>query len=300
VTAAPPGSTDFKKYLDVDSIGAWTTDFPYVVSPEKVAEYSRATNEFSMPARLDNLAPPMFAAVVSGQVMSAAFRIAMPLGDPPGLQRVHGEHDITFAKHLTVGMRLRSRARFVGVRPSSAGAVVVLRMETRDEDDSVTSEQYLTTIVPGLEVPGSFGSNPPPFRLEGGAGSSRPERVVERTDPDQTYRYGPASGDMARFHLDEAYARSVGAPGIILQGLCTMAFITRAVVRTTCAEDQRRLTRIALRFSRPVFPGQEITTSIWRNGAEGTRAVFGFDATSSNGVVARYGRAEVEQEGVRH
>jgi acyl dehydratase len=54
-----------------------------------------------------------------------------------------------------------------------------------------------------------------------------------------------------------------GLPGIIVHGLCTMAFTAKVIVDHLCAGDPTRLKRLAVRFSRPVFPGDTITTKVW-------------------------------------
>ena len=90
--------------------------------------------------------------------------------------------------------------------------------------------------------------------------------VTYRFDEDQTFRYAEASGDPVRIHLDDAAARAVGLPGIIIHGLCTMAFCGRAVIESVAGGDPTRLARLAVKFSRPVLPGQEITVRIYDHG----------------------------------
>ena len=42
-------------------------------------------------------------------------------------------------------------------------------------------------------------------------------------------------------HLDEEFAKSVGLPGIIIHGLCTMAFTSWAAIQNLAAGDPDRL-----------------------------------------------------------
>jgi Acyl dehydratase len=118
--------------------------------------------------------------------------------------------------------------------------------------------------------------------------------VVARVDEDQTFRYADASGDRMPIHLDDGVARSVGLPGIIVHGLCTMAFAGRAVVEESCPGDPERLRRLAVRFSRPVLPGQEITTHLYAAGEDQGVTRFGFEALNPEGqAVVKDGWAEV-------
>jgi acyl dehydratase len=86
----------------------------------------------------------------------------------------------------------------------------------------------------------------------------------------------------------------MGLPGIIVHGLCTMAFTSRAVIESFCPEDPSRLKRIAVRFSATAFPRNTITTSLW-TGADG---IVHFETTSEEGTsIIKDGLAEIAAEG---
>jgi acyl dehydratase len=87
--------------------------------------------------------------------------------------------------------------------------------------------------------------------------------VAQTIDLDQTSRYAAASGDLNPIHVDANVAKVAGLPGIIVHGLCTMAFTAKVIVDQLCAGDPARLKRLAVRFSRPIFPGDTITTKAW-------------------------------------
>jgi acyl dehydratase len=108
--------------------------------------------------------------------------------------------------------------------------------------------------------------------------SGEPEKTLPaKVDEDQTFRYRDASGDYNPIHVDDEIARAVGLPGMIVHGLCTMAFTSWAAVVSLCDGDPRRLKRIAVRFSQPVLPGQEITTKFFSGGR--------FETVSDSGVI---------------
>jgi len=86
-------------------------------------------------------------------------------------------------------------------------------------------------------------------------------------------------------HLDEAFARNVGLPGIIVHGLCTMAFTSWAVLTAVGDSDPTRLGRLAVRFSQPVLPGEAITTSIWDAGTDGSGHTVAFSTVNPDGAL---------------
>jgi len=106
---------------------------------------------------------------------------------------------------------------------------------------------------------------------------------------DQTIRYAAASGDDFAIHLDDEFARQVGLPGRIMHGLCTMAFAGRAVLEAAEIDDPRAVKRIAVRFSAPLFPGEDVTTRVWR-----VDGAFGFESVNASGApVLKDGRLEL-------
>jgi acyl dehydratase len=70
---------------------------------------------------------------------------------------------------------------------------------------------------------------------------------------EQIARYAEASGDMNPIHLDDAFARSVGLPGVIAHGMLQMGLLARV------AGDPLRLRRLSCRFSGMVRPGDTVT-----------------------------------------
>jgi acyl dehydratase len=91
------------------------------------------------------------------------------------------------------------------------------------------------------------------------------------------------SGDTNPIHLDEKLAKSVGFKSVIMHGLGTLAIVA--------AKLPKPLERLSVRFAKPVYPGETLTTSIWRNGT-----ALEFESTNPAGeVVLTQGTAGVKQ-----
>ena len=88
-----------------------------------------------------------------------------------------------------------------------------------------------------------------------------------------------------QIHLDEEFAKSVGLPGIIIHGLCTMAFTSVAAIEHACPDDPTRLRRLAVRFASIALPEQTITTRIWDAGERDGRTGYAYETTSDAGAV---------------
>ena len=85
-----------------------------------------------------------------------------------------------------------------------------------------------------------------------------------------------------------------GLPGIIVHGLCTMAFTSKVMIDKLCGGDPVKLKRLSVRFTRPVLPGQIITTKVWPDGERDRRKILAFETFNPDGrAVIQGGLAEV-------
>ena len=92
--------------------------------------------------------------------------------------------------------------------------------------------------------------------------------LATREDQALIYRL---SGDRNPLHSDPWFAREMaGFPKPILHGLCTYGVAGRALVAELGGGDAAKITAVGSRFTSPVFPGETLTTSIWRT-EPGTR-----------------------------
>ncbi|MCL6641418.1 MAG: MaoC family dehydratase N-terminal domain-containing protein [Candidatus Rokubacteria bacterium] len=270
--------------LDTSLLGRWTDEHVLVVDAARARAYAAATNDADPRYEAGTLAPPLFACVPAVGLIAPA--VAGLITDEERRMGLHVAHDLHLHRVLVPGMTLRVRAASIGVQPRRLGAELVIKVETRS-DGAVVNEQYVT-LFSRRRLREAVGTPAPDHRLpaearEAARAAGRMVHVEQTLDPDQTIRYAEASGDHNPIHLDPAVARALGLPGIIVHGMCTMAFAGRAVVEAACEGDPRRLARLAVRFARPVFPGQTITTHIWPAGQHDTRATWGFETLNPEG-----------------
>jgi acyl dehydratase len=80
--------------------------------------------------------------------------------------------------------------------------------------------------------------------------------LVRECDRYRSFYYAGASGDFNPIHIDPEVGQAAGLGGIILQGLCTLAWGVDAFARFL--GDPGLVTRVKARFSRPVRPEDTI------------------------------------------
>jgi acyl dehydratase len=152
----------------------------------------------------------------------------------------------------------------------------------------------VTLFIRGMSDGESGGPDKPVHDFPDEARSRKVGEMAIHVDDDQTFRYRDASGDNMPIHVDEEVARSVGLPGIIAHGLCTMAMCSQAVVKTVADGDPTRLRRLAVRFAANVFPGNDVVCTIYEAGTtDDGHTMYAFEATSRDDLVVKHGRAEI-------
>ena len=278
------------KAFDAGALGRFTEDREFKVETVRTVAYAAATNDTNPRHTSGELAPPVFAIVPVWDAMTAAAGLVTP---PQAFEQVvHSEQDMRFFRPIAPGDVLRSKAAPVFVAVRGVGTTVAVRTQTVDAAGAPVNEQFVTLFFRGPFEGDSGGEPAPEHKLTAAIKASAPvAKVTYAFDADQTFRYAEASGDPVPIHLDDAAAQAVGLPGIIIHGLCTMAFCGRAVIDSVAGGDPARLARLAVKFSRPVLPGQEIRVRIYAAEADGA---YGFEALNAEGqAVVKDGRAEL-------
>ena len=176
------------------------------------------------------------------------------------------------------------------------GTRFTVRVVSHDTDSGdLVLEQFVTLFIRGLVDGDDGGPDKPDHAFPDDARSREVGTHTVHVDDDQTFRYREASGDEMPIHLDEGFAKSVGLPGIIAHGLCTMAMTSQSVIATVAGGDPARLRRLAVRFAKNVFPGDDVTTTLYEVGRDGGATVYAYETLSSRGdTVITNGRAVVE------
>ncbi|MET9492441.1 MaoC/PaaZ C-terminal domain-containing protein [Nocardia sp. NPDC006630] len=281
--------TDF----NLERLGCWGAQDTFVVERERTIAYAEATNDPIRAHREGRYAPPVFAVVPVMVMMADAAMCVVP--DDLMLRILHGEHDFRFRRPIEPGETLSVRARPVALEGKSSGVVVTSQIETRSvSNGDLVNEQYFTGFFRGGQFDGALGEAAAAHGFDETLRAQDPVcTVTQRFDADQTFRYAGPAGDPMPIHLDDDFAKSTGLPGIIMHGLCTIAFTSHALITEFSPADPTRLERLAVRLASPAFPGRQVTTSVWSAGARDGRDVYAFETEADNGkFVIRDGLAE--------
>src|SRR2546421_2128335 len=275
--------------FDSTGLGVWGSPETFEVTAERIAAYAEATNDPIEAHRSGSVAPPVFAVVPVFNSLLPAVLSVVPV--ELAMKVLHGEQDFRFYRPIRAGDVLVSRARPVGYVGKENGSSLAVHLETRSTDGELVNDQWVTSFFRRFDAGETVGEQAPDHRFdESLRASASVAKVAAHVDDDQTFRYSPASGDPMPIHLDDEIARMAGLPGIIVHGLCMMAFTSWAILTEVADGRTERLTRLAVRFAKPVLPGQDVSTAIWDAG----NGRYAYETTVGDTVVMRDGLAEVK------
>lgn len=277
--------------LPLEKLGTLYDQREATIDADRARRYAAATNDPNEAYATGRLAPPVFGVVPTWEAMMQAVADLVP--PELLLTIVHAEQDMHFHRPLVPGRAVLSRAEAHSVRARPIGALLTILVRSADaEDGAPVLDQYVTMLVRGAPGGESGGPDKPAHEFPAAARGGAIGAHAVHADEDQTYRYRDASGDEMPIHVDEAVAKAAGFPGIILHGLCTMAMASQGVVALGAGGDPGAVSRLAVRFSKPVFPGNDVVTTVYDAGARDGRRALAFESHSNGQRVLANGWAE--------
>jgi acyl dehydratase len=218
---------------------------------------------------------------------------ARGLTDVPGLEfdhnlMLHGEHEIELSAPIGSSGTVHTESTVAAIHDKGKAAVTEVETVSRAPDGTTLFVNRFTLFMRGA---GGFGGDPGPS-----TGHTTPERepdvIVHRaTVPEQALLYR-LSGDRNPVHSDPDVAKRAGFDIPLLHGLCTFGIACRSAVRGVLDDDPTVVRRFRARFAGAVFPGETITTSMWRE--DGYIAVEA-SVSDRHATVLTNGRLEIAE-----
>jgi len=193
-------------------------------------------------------------------VGSDAYRAALGLSTAERLKGVHVLQDSRFRRAIRPGDKLSTEGQIILVRPTSAGANVVVKLTTVDAGGALVVESHYGAIFRGIGVDGGGGQREEIPALRPDAEVTGAQKAIGRIPiaANLPHVYTECSGIWNPIHTERTVAKAAGLPDIILHGTATWALACLAVIRAHGEGDATRLRRFAGRFDAMVLPGSTV------------------------------------------
>ncbi|KAJ3276856.1 hypothetical protein HDV01_002911 [Terramyces sp. JEL0728] len=213
------------------------------------------------------VALPTFAVVPAFdyQMKNVSFGDFLPEFNP--MMLVHGEQYTSIKKALPTAGKFTQTGRIIDILDKGKGAAVVLGVSTKDASGDVVAENEFTFFIRGS---GGFGGKKDSDRGAATAANEPPNRapdhvVREKTSEDLAALYR-LSGDWNPLHIDPSMSAMGGFKVPILHGLCSYGIAGKHIY-----SKYGDIASIKTRFASPVYPGETLETSMWK---EGDKVIF--------------------------
>jgi len=210
------------------------------------------------------------------------------------LMLVHGDQYMQFHNPIRPGDKITCRAQITDIEDKGSGEIIKINMLSTYGDGTKMVESDWGLFIRGI----GSGQRPPKKKKELKE-VFKPSTIafsrVIRMPQDITYRYSKASNDMNPIHLNEEVAKKAGLQGIVVHGLCTMSMTMQRIIETYLEGGPSNMLSLGVRFSAPVYPGDELVVEGWENGTEDSATFIDFDVTrkSDGKKVIKDGKAKV-------
>ena len=178
---------------------------------------------------------------------------------------LHGEQRLKMYEPLphSADILVDSSVKGVFDKGKEKGALIITETDIKlKENENLLCTLSSTTFARG---DGGFGGP--------SDGAPEPHLIPERKSDDEfsadtelnqalIYRL---SGDRNPLHSDPEIAKAAGFDIPILHGLCTYGTACRTIISNVCDYDSTLIEEFNVRFSSPVYPGEKISTEIWKD-----------------------------------
>ncbi len=178
---------------------------------------------------------------------------------------LHAEQRLEMHRPLAPEGRIVGRHAIMGVRDmGERGAMLHQRKQVID----AATDEPIATVTNTLMLRGDGGCGDwgeVPAELDK-LPQTAPDRALEVQVSEVQPLVYRLSGDLNPLHIDPDVAKVAGFTRPILHGLSTKGMAGYALLRSFCDFDPARLGSMAVRFSRPVLPGDLIRFEFWGKG----------------------------------
>ncbi len=247
-----------------DFVGKETVFGPTEVSSDAIVSFCTGINEdsslFNEPSNPDFRAHPFHC--VTSIIPASGMSLLNPKAEIDFQKIVHAGIEINFHQAIRAGTEISSTATLDNVETKDNGRLLAFSFATRDAEGSLLADGK-TLYYERKEAPNRT------LILSEEPEDEETATVLLVKDietlPNQSILYADGSGDRFPIHTSDEFARSVGLPGMILHGLCTLALSTRPLITRSAGGDWSRLKSIKCRFRKIAQPGERLRVVGYRN-----------------------------------
>ncbi len=268
----------FRKRLTIstDVIDYQVRDFSYQLTPQNIQDYNDVVkNGKSQFAPIQN---PVFFCKITWQILEKLEQfIEQPFDKALLLNLVHQSEVITNYQPLNPESKITVKSRIWSITAARKGTKMVVKFEFY-EGDKLIASSFSTGILYGVKCNGearSLGDVPKTKRI-----NKEPIWTESITvDRNLPFEYATKAEIDAGIHTDEAFAKSIGLPDIILQGTCSFAKAIEKITEKELSNREFKLHSVSTKFTGMLVPPNNLTVRL----LDKDQNTFYFDVLNQSG-----------------
>jgi acyl dehydratase len=253
-------------HIDSTHVGTRLSPYRTTIDWRRTTNYAAALGDAN-PCYFDDTQPgglvahPVFPVAVTWPVTLHIDQYLKGTGFPVELMAMQVHHTEHIALHRPVqpGQTLTIEGTVAAILPHRAGTRVIIRYAAADENGQPVFTEHIGGMLRGVSCTDDGkrieGLPPDPPAVQATAALWQSDLAI---DPLFPYIYDGGSDIVFPIHTSPAFARSVGLPGIIVQGTATLALAVGELVDRETGGRPERVEALGCRFSGMVLPGTTV------------------------------------------
>ncbi len=210
------------------------------------------------------VAPPMLAVALTWRI-SERFLEFWGDNDFPYealARQVHYSERLQWERPMRPGERLRIEGEVAAILPHRAGTHLIIAYTAYDKNGSTVFVEHTGGLLRGVICDGE-GRGVDGLVEYNNAADAMPFWSKElHVSKLAAHIYDGCADIHFPIHISPAFAKSVGLPGILLQGTATLAMAVREIIAVEADNDPRRLRAVGARFTGMVRPDSAISVRV--------------------------------------
>ncbi len=212
------------------------------------------------------IAHPVFAVAISWPIVQNLYDyVKLPFSPNVFQTMVHYTECLDIYRPVQPGEHLVIKGTVAAVTPQKAGTHIIFRFEAIDQEGEPVYTEHTGAMLRGVNCKDSGQTLPGVPEIWREENSKEylweAEVSISKRSP---YIYDGCTDIVFPIHTSPRFAKSVGLPGIILQGTATLALAVSQVVNREMDGDAARIRSIRARFTGMVFPDSVIRVYLTR------------------------------------
>ena len=213
------------------------------------------------------VAHPMQICSLTWQMSSRFSEFLMTDGFPQELSQhqVHYTETVVWHRPMLPGDELTIEGHIAAILPHRRGTHLIVQYDAHDTDNQPVFTEYTGALLRGVQCSDAGRGHdiplPEAHNPEAPSNQTTPAVIWEAAlllHPLAAHLYDGCANISFPIHSSPSFAKSVGLPGIIMQGTATAAMALSQLIQRESNGDPRLVSRIGCCFTGMIFPGSTI------------------------------------------